>query len=404
MPSLFNMPTPEEVRANARQEAMSTARLFAGAPAGRGAVLAASQAGGLFGEALARGMGGKLPGEDDAQKFQMVQAKVMQDIDQLQIDPTQPEGFLALTRLTAQYANQAGLPDVAQKAALQGLEIRKSLMQKAPAEDTDSGLYVEGDPESEQFNVVGSGARLKSGKLIADKPDLVERAKRGEIMFVRGDSPLMEKLKSKTGGEAADKITIEAMKPIIDDYNVALRKEPTVQQLVSIVTAPNFNSGRWNDLILPLQEWADEMGIDLPKDAAMLGRADQMLEQLVLDNIGYQKGNLNLAEFESIRKLTGQINNPVDKLRKTALVAQEVINRQKKRMEMADDHRAANKGKLDGFAKTWNNYISSAPMTIEIKKNGITQTLLLPEARAKWLAEGGNLDDFYRVWAKKAGK
>lgn len=129
--SLFEMPTPDEVRMNAREGLFRQAQQAAMMPQGRGFVQAASNAGGLFGEALARGMGGKLPGEDEAQKFQMVQAQVMKDIDQLQIDPTQPEGFLALTRLTAQYANQVGLPDVAQKAALQGLEIRKSIQKEA---------------------------------------------------------------------------------------------------------------------------------------------------------------------------------------------------------------------------------------------------------------------------------
>lgn len=125
MASLFGMPTPEEVRKNARQEAMSQGALFAQLPAGRGAVAFAGQAGSLFGNALAGN-----PEMQKAQKFQAIQQQVMSDLDKLQIDPTQPEGFLALTRLTAQYANQSGLPDIAQKAALQGLEIRKSMQKE----------------------------------------------------------------------------------------------------------------------------------------------------------------------------------------------------------------------------------------------------------------------------------
>jgi len=142
MAGLFDMPTPEAIRLAARRDAMDQARLFAQAPPGRGFVQAAGQAGGLFGEAIGRGIGGQLPGEEKAQKLQMIQQSVMKEVTDNGIDVSQPEGFYAMANLTAERAVEAGLPEVAQQAQLQALDIRKQFM-------PSSGQTINIDAKSE---------------------------------------------------------------------------------------------------------------------------------------------------------------------------------------------------------------------------------------------------------------
>lgn len=161
MAGLFDMPTPEAIRLAARRDAMDQARLFAQAPPGRGAVLAASQAGGLFGQALGQGLGGKLPGEDRAMKFQNVQQQVIKDLQSQNVDLSTPDGFIQMAKLTADYANQAGLPDIAEQASMQALNVRKQFAGKetvSPFDKIDPSQYT---PESiKKFEVTGSYADL----------------------------------------------------------------------------------------------------------------------------------------------------------------------------------------------------------------------------------------------------
>lgn len=69
---LFSMPTPEQVRANARREAREQALFTAGMAPGRAGVALAGQAGALFGEAFS----GQSAEEQRAAKFQNIQRDV----------------------------------------------------------------------------------------------------------------------------------------------------------------------------------------------------------------------------------------------------------------------------------------------------------------------------------------
>lgn len=130
MAGLFSMPTPEEVRSNARRGLFQQAAQSAQAPRGRGAVQAATQAGGLFGEALGRAAGGQAPGEAAAQQQQAVQQQVAQQVQEQGLDLTQPQDFIKMTEITANAFNAIGDVASAQQAAAQGLEVRKQFAGK----------------------------------------------------------------------------------------------------------------------------------------------------------------------------------------------------------------------------------------------------------------------------------
>lgn len=170
------MPTPEEVRKAARNEAESRAALFAQAPPGRAGVLAAGQAGGLFGQAIGQAVGGRLPGEEKAMKFQQVQQRVTQELGD--IDVSQPEGFYKMANLTARYANEAGLPEIAQQAQVQALEVRRQFKKEEKKENIwaniDPSKYT---PESlKTFEATGSRSDLR----VREEKDRVKNLSTGE--------------------------------------------------------------------------------------------------------------------------------------------------------------------------------------------------------------------------------
>jgi len=119
MASLFNMPTPEAVRAQARQSVFKQPI----APRGRGFVQVAQQAGGLFGEALGRSQGGLAPGEAEAMKFQQAQQEITKQSEGLKL--SDPNDYIKMTGIAAEVFNSVGLSEQANQAALKGLEVRR---------------------------------------------------------------------------------------------------------------------------------------------------------------------------------------------------------------------------------------------------------------------------------------
>jgi len=73
-------------------------------------------------------MGAVLPEEEKAMRFQKMQQEVMSELGDL--DLSDPNNFIEMTKLTAKKATQYGLPEVAQQAAMQGLQIRSQFADK----------------------------------------------------------------------------------------------------------------------------------------------------------------------------------------------------------------------------------------------------------------------------------
>ena len=130
MPSLFNMPTPEAVRASARQQVFNQPV----APRGRGFVQAAQQAGGLFGEALGRAGGGLAPGEEQAMKFQAIQSQITDKFRDT--DLSDPMNQIEMMGETAQLLGSAGFQDQAMQVMGEANKIRAAL----PKEKSISNL------------------------------------------------------------------------------------------------------------------------------------------------------------------------------------------------------------------------------------------------------------------------
>lgn len=247
MAGLFDMPTPEAIRLAARRDAMDQARLFAQAPPGRGFVQAASQAGGLFGEAIGRGLGGKLPGEEKAMKFQAIQQKVAQDLQGQNIDVSTPDGFIQMAQLTADYANQAGLPEIAQKAGAQALEIRKQFEPKVTEQ------YA---PIYNDAGRVVAQREINTNKVISDPrapkdPDT-------EINNYLGDQDQLAKSLSKAFGEDIVKRRNDAL----DAKNSLMSANNAVDLLNSgVVTGTGAN------FIVGVGKALQRVGFDVGKDA-----------------------------------------------------------------------------------------------------------------------------------------
>jgi hypothetical protein len=125
---LFNMPSPEQVRTSARQGLFQRAQQAAATPRGRGFVQLASQAGGLFGEAIGEATGGKLPGQEKAEKFQAVQAQITQEFQGQKLED--PQIQMQMMGKTAQLLGQAGFTNESAQAMQFANEIRASI--KAP--------------------------------------------------------------------------------------------------------------------------------------------------------------------------------------------------------------------------------------------------------------------------------
>ena len=155
---LFAMPSPEAVRAQARQNIAQQSALFAQAPRGRGFVQAAAQAGGLFGEALGRGLGGQAPGEREAQAFQAVQQQITQQY--ADTDLSVPENQIKMMGDTANLLQRAGLSAQAAQAMEMANEIRRSIPVAKP---TDKFVAV----LDEQGNIVAQ-RNLTTNKVVTD--------------------------------------------------------------------------------------------------------------------------------------------------------------------------------------------------------------------------------------------
>ena len=170
MPSLFAMPTPEAVRQSARQGLFQRAASTAQAPRGRGFVQAASQAGGLFGEAIGRAAGGQAPGEAEAMKFQDVQAQIQKQF--ANSDLSDPKEQIKMMGESAKLLGQAGLHNQSAQAMQMANEIRKSIPETKGSKSPYAGIKVEEfTPESiKAFEASGNRSDLrvreeKNGKL-----------------------------------------------------------------------------------------------------------------------------------------------------------------------------------------------------------------------------------------------
>jgi len=111
-------------------------------------------------------MGAVLPEEEKAMRFQKMQQEVMSELGDL--DLSDPNNFIEMTKLTAKKATQYGLPEIAQQAAMQGLQVRSSLPSEkktvANVSKLDSGdIFVTYKDGTTEIKKTGDDAK-KLGK------------------------------------------------------------------------------------------------------------------------------------------------------------------------------------------------------------------------------------------------
>ena len=334
MAGLFDMPTPEAIRLAARRDAMDQARLFAQAPPGRGFVQAAGQAGGLFGEAIGRGMGGQLPGEDKAMKFQAIQQKVAQDLQGQNIDVSTPDGFIQMAKLTADYANQAGLPEIAQKAGAQALEVRKQFAgkeQTSPFDKIDPSKYT---PESiNKFEVTGRYADLQAkpekdtenlspGELAIDKAfakDYVDWTTGGYADVVKNLTQLKDvERRLKAGNENLTGPIIGKTPDIIKNVSnpaaIDVRDEvqEVVQRNLRLILGAQFTEREGEKLIAR----AYNENLDESVNAKRVGRLVKAIEdaaQAKQKAVDYYNRNGTLKGFKGKQITLDDISKSLDK-------------------------------------------------------------------------------------------
>jgi hypothetical protein len=167
------------------------------------------------------------------------------------------------------------------------------------------------------------------------------------------------------------KILEKEMTTINETYDIALKSEPTIDRLVETVSLPDFNSGRVQAFLRPLSEISQDLGGPPLNSSADLATVNQSLQRLILDNAGLMKGNLNQSEFSSLKQSVGDESNSEKQLQIIAYSAQEINRRQKERKMMADQWlspEGQNKRDLKGFAKHWEKYTESRPVS-RLRKN-----------------------------------
>lgn len=167
------------------------------------------------------------------------------------------------------------------------------------------------------------------------------------------------------------KILEKEMTAINETYDVALKSEATINNLVETVSLPEFNSGRVQAFLRPLSEISQDLGGPALNSAADLATVNQSLQRLILDNAGLMKGNLNQSEFSSLKQSVGDESNTEKQLQIIAYSAKEINRRQKERKMLADQWlspEGQNKKDLKGFAKHWEEYTKSRPVS-RLKKN-----------------------------------
>lgn len=156
MASLFNMPTPDQVRQQARQGLFKQAAQIAQAPAGRGFVQQAAQAGGLFGEAIGRAAGGKLPGEEQAEKFQAIQQQVQEEFGEGSFDS--PNDFAKMATRTGELLIKGGFIDQGTAALNQGLKAKAA---EEEAESQITSRKARTEAEERQAERAGTSPEAK---------------------------------------------------------------------------------------------------------------------------------------------------------------------------------------------------------------------------------------------------
>ncbi len=262
MPSLFNMPTPEEVRREARMNARQEALLFAQGQ-GKGPVMAASQAGALFGEGIARAAGGKLPEEVRAEKYQALQQAVTAEFDAdgdgRPDQPANEDDYMKLLDITAKHASQFGLMDVAEQAMSQKMQLRMAMGKSGQKDvkyisgETGVGVFDPSQPSDQQFKVspypegfkpLGSGKsaeQIKQEELL--KQDRIriqeeERRKTNALKVEKDIEASKEKVLDKTNVKALDISIDEGLKAA--DSIAPLIK---AQELLKIVRTSGADAG-----------------------------------------------------------------------------------------------------------------------------------------------------------------
>lgn len=146
MAGLFSLPTPEAIREEARSNLFKRAVATSGAGFQQSRMLGAGQAGGLFGQAVNKAVGGQSEQEKQAIAAQQVQQLVAKQVQEQGLNLSDPNDYVKMTEIAANAFNKLGMTDLAAKAGEQGLAVRKQF--QGDPKDRIGGLQqVPGAPE-----------------------------------------------------------------------------------------------------------------------------------------------------------------------------------------------------------------------------------------------------------------
>lgn len=340
MPSLFNMPTPEEVRREARMNARQEALLFAQGQ-GRGPVMAASQAGALFGEGIARAAGGKLPEEVRAEKYQALQQAVTAEFDAdgdgRPDQPANEDDYIKLLDITAKHASQFGLMDVAEQAMSQKMQLRMAMGKKLDDRWSDPQQM----PNAEK-GVIGVKNLTTNEWKKLDEParPLVNVDNRQDLEGTKFAYKMLEEeyntMKSAREGSSA-----------IEQMDDALR---------------GVETGGLTEWKKSLGQLAASFNVKIP-DIDKLETAYAATGPMVLATMKAFGGADSNEEKAFAQNIAPKLSQTPEGRKQISAFLKKSYERRIKRYEMMQEHVDANPdSNLKGFETKWNSYIKENPL------------------------------------------
>ena len=142
----------------------------------------------------------------------------------------------------------------------------------------------------------------------------------------------------KTGGDAAEQFGL-----LMEASRGAGSKLANLRQLSSLLRDPNFQTGKFQDFMLPFRQWARSLGVDSKKVDSRIDDMEKQVvgvdgvvnaelfrakaSQLVLDSVAQMKGALSDKELDFLASINPSLANTKESNQILVLLAQQQMEK-----------------------------------------------------------------------------